>query len=156
MLFRSGTFRSGFDPASEPKSSWAAAWIPLSSPGTDVVDSWFSDAGSTYFSVTGSSVLSAGKDAGSRLYVWGFNTKSLASAPEWILITNPGWQLQNPLVPQVSLFDTSDTGTVTILGVLANGGRDMMSSPAVADFEIRSATGSVIVAAGGEIGRAHV
>lgn len=149
FFFEVGSFRSGFDPASEPKSSWPAAWVPLSTPGSDVVDSWFSDGGSTYFSVTGSSVLSAGKDAGSRLYVWGFNSKSLASAPEWILITNPGWQLQNPVVPQVNLFDTSDAGTVTILGVLANGGRDMMSAPAAADFEIRSATGSVVVAAGG-------
>lgn len=149
FFFEVGVFKSGFDPAIEPKSSWSTAWIPLSTGEPDAVNSWFSDGGATYFSVTGSSSQTAGLDAGSRLYVWGYNTKSLASAPEWILITNPVWQLQTPVLPQVSLFDTSDPGTVTILGMMANGGRDMVSAPATSGFDIRFATGDVMVAVGG-------
>jgi len=149
FFFEVGVFKSGFDPAIEPKSAWASAWIPLSTDEPDALNSWFSDAGVTYFSVTGSSTQTAGLNAGSRLYVWGYNTKSLASAPEWILLTNPAWQLQTPVLPQVSLFDTSDAGTVTILGILANGGRDLVSAPATSGFDIRFATGDVIVAAGG-------
>lgn len=149
FFFEVGVFRSGFDPAIEPKSSWSTAWIPLSTGESDAVNSWFSDGGATYFSVTGSSSQTAGLDAGSRLYVWGYNTKSLASAPEWILLTNPAWQLQTPVLPQVSLFDTSDPGTITVLGMLANGGRDMISAPATSGFDIRFATGDVMVATGG-------
>lgn len=149
FFFEVGVFKAGFDPAVEPKSAWSTAWIPLSTGESDAVNSWFSDAGATYFSVTGSSAQSAGLEVGNRLYVWGYNSKSLVSTPEWILLTNPGWQLQTPVLPQVSLFDTSDPGTITILGALANGGRDMISAPATTGFDIRFATGDVMVAAGG-------
>ena len=51
FFFEVGVFRSGFDPAIEPKSAWASAWIPLSTDEPDALNSWFSDAGVTYFSV---------------------------------------------------------------------------------------------------------
>jgi len=148
FFFEVGVFKAGFDPAIDPKSSWSTAWVPLSTGDADAVNSWFSDAGANYFSVTGSSVQASGAEIGSRLYVWGYNSKSLVSAPEWILLTNPAWQLQTPVLPQVSLFNTSDAGTVAVLGMLANGGRDMISAPATTGFDIRFATGDVMVAAG--------
>jgi hypothetical protein len=85
---------------------------------------------------------------GTQYYVWGYSTKSLSGTAEWILLTNPAWIVQPSATPLVSFFDTTDTGTVAVIGTLTNAGKNLQSALVDATLEIRSMTGNIAVAAG--------
>ena len=151
MTFELGVFPADFDPAVQPKSAWAAAWI--SARGTrsaNEVDSWFLDGAATYFSIQGSSApLASVATAGSQYYIWGSTSRTLAATSEWILLTNPAWRVVAGNTPQIPVyFDTKDAGTVAVIGTLSNGGRDLQSAKAVAVVDLLAFTGNVAVPAG--------
>ena len=148
--FEVGLFVTGFDPAKQPKSSWAAAWTPVTMAAPGVVDSWFSDGTAGFFSISGSTDTIADKsNLGTQYYVWGYSTKSLAGTAEWILLTNPAWIVQPSTTPLVSFFDTTDSGTVAVIGALTNAGKNLQSALVDATLEIRSTTGNIAVTSGG-------
>ena len=131
FTFDVGVFPAGFDPLTAERATWASAWQSVrQSGGAGVVTTWFRDRSSTYFSITGSSAALRSTDApGTQYYVWGYNTRAVGAATEWILLTNPAWRVvasDLPLVPVT--FDTQNAGTVAIVGQLGNGGKDLQSA----------------------------
>lgn len=131
FTFEVGAFPLGYDPVSADRASWVSAWLPARSTTTaGVVNTWFRDGTSTYFSITGSSSALRPADLPAPLYyVWGYNTKALGTGTEWILLTNPAWKVvasTTPLLPDQ--FDTKDAGTIALVGRLSNGGVDLQSA----------------------------
>ncbi len=151
MAFELGVFTAGFDPASQPKAAWGAAWISArGTPSAADVATWFLDGTATYFSIAGSSApLAAVPNAGGQYYIWGATSRSLETTSEWVLLTNPAWKVVPSTTPQLPVsFDTRDPGTVAIIGALSNGGRDLQSAKAVASLDLLAFTGDVRVPAG--------
>ena len=151
MAFELGVFTAGFDPATQPKAAWGAAWISArGTPSAADVATWFLDGTATYFSITGSSApLAAVSNAGGQYYIWGATSRSLVTTSEWVLLTNPAWKVVPGTTPQLPVsFDTKDPGTVAVIGALSNGGRDLQSAKAVASLDLLAITGDVRVPAG--------
>lgn len=151
MAFELGVFTAGFDPATQPKAAWGAAWISArGTPSAADVATWFLDGTATYFSITGSSApLAAVSNAGGQYYIWGSTSRSLVTTSEWVLLTNPAWKVVPGTTPQLPVsFDTKDPGTVAIVGALSNGGRDLQSAKPVAALDLLAMTGDVRVPAG--------
>jgi len=151
MAFELGVFTAGFDPATQPKAAWGAAWISArGTPSAADVATWFLDGTATYFSITGSSApLAAVSNAGGQYYIWGSTSRSLVTTSEWVLLTNPAWKVVPGTTPQLPVsFDTKDPGTVAVIGALSNGGRDLQSAKAVAALDLLAMTGDVRVPAG--------
>lgn len=151
MAFELGVFTAGFDPAVQPKAAWGAAWISARGTRSAIdVDTWFLDGTATYFSIQGSSApLAAVPNAGTQYYIWGSTSRTVATASEWILLTNPAWKVVAGTTPQLPVyFDTKDAGTVAVIGALSNGGRDLQSAPAVAALDLLAFTGNVVVPSG--------
>ena len=151
MAFELGVFTAGFDPATQPKAAWGAAWISArGTPSAADVATWFLDGTATYFSITGSSApLAAVSNAGGQYYIWGSTSRSLVTTSEWVLLTNPAWKVVPGTTPQLPVsFDTKDPGTVAVIGALSNGGRDLQSAKAVASLDLLAITGDVRVPAG--------
>jgi hypothetical protein len=151
MAFELGVFTAGFDPATQPKAAWGAAWISArGTPSAADVATWFLDGTATYFSITGSSApLAAVSNAGGQYYIWGSTSRTLETTSEWVLLTNPAWKVVPGTTPQLPVsFDTKDPGTVAIVGALSNGGRDLQSAKPVAALDLLAMTGDVRVPAG--------
>jgi len=135
FTFEVGVFPAGFDPATAERASWIAAWIPARAAATDgVVNTWFKDGSSTYFSIAGSSTaLRTSETPGSQYYVWGYNTKTIGTNAEWVLLTNSAWRVIATTTPRLpDQFDTKDEGTAALVGRLSNAGQDLQSAKAFA------------------------
>lgn len=150
FTFEVGLFPAGFDPAKEAPATWSAAWTALRpSVAAAAVTSWYRDGSSTLFSI--SSISTSGPavsaDLGEQYYVWGANARVPHVGTEWILLTNPAWRRATGGTARLpDMFDTTDTGTIAVIGELLHGGRDLRSAPAftgelrligqVADFAV--------------------
>ncbi len=132
FAFAVGYFAAGFDPAKEARANWAGAWTALRpSVERGVVDTWFRDGSSELFSISGTTGGAAAPAGGEQLYVWGANTRQPQAGAEWILLTNPAWRtVAGGGARLPDLFDTTDAGTVAVVGEIARGGRDLQSAPA--------------------------
>lgn len=132
FAFAVGYFAAGFDPAKEARASWAGAWTALRpSVERGAVDTWFRDGPSALFSISGTTGGAAAPAGGEQLYVWGANTRQAQAGAEWILLTNPAWRTVAEGGARLpDLFDTTDAGTVAVVGEIARGGRDLQSAPA--------------------------
>jgi len=150
FAFEVGYFAAGFDPAKEARASWAGAWTALRPSGeSGAVDTWFRDGPSELFSIAGTTGGSAPLAGGEQLYVWGANTRQAQAGAEWILLTNPAWRtVADGGARLPDLFDTTDAGTVAVVGEVARAGRDLQSALAfngelrlvgqVGDFAVRA------------------
>ena len=146
--FEAGLFPAGFDPAKEAPATWSAAWTALRpSVAAAAVNTWYRDGSSTLFSLSGTSGPAGAATDGEQYYVWGTNTRGPRVGTEWILLTNPAWRRAPGGTARLpDLFDTTDAGTIAVLGELLHGGRDLQSAPAftgelrligqVADFAV--------------------
>ena len=135
FTFEAGVFPAGFDLGAAGPSAWIAAWVPArATASSGVVNTWFQDGASTYFSIAGSSVaLQAGDSPGAQYYVWGYNTRAVGVSAEWILLTNPAWKVMATSTPRLpDQFDTKDPGTIAVVGQLSNGGMDLRSASILA------------------------
>jgi len=112
FTFALGSF-GAFTPTTLNEASWVANFTVVPTSGTTP---W--DAGFVQYS--GSAVLSSNTTpftAGSQLYVWGYNTQTIASGTEWLLLTNVNWMVASTAGTPLPLsFDASDSGTIAIVG----------------------------------------
>jgi len=148
FTFEAGFFPAGFDPAKEAPATWSAAWTALRpSVATAAVTTWYRDGSSTLFSLSSTSGPAGAANDGEQYYVWGANTRVPRVGTEWILLTNPAWRRATGGTARLpDWFDTTDAGTIAVLGERLHGGRDLQSAPAftgelrllgqVADFAV--------------------
>jgi hypothetical protein len=82
--------------------------------------------------------------------VWGANTRQAQAGAEWILLTNPAWRtVADGGVRLPDLFDTTDAGTVAVVGEVARAGRDLQSAPAFnGELRLVGQAGDLTVRAG--------
>jgi hypothetical protein len=111
-VFALGTF-AAFTPTSLNTTDWATNFTSLGSVNWDDV----------FTNYSGSADLlnnNAPFTVGAQGYVWGYNTQTITTGTEWILITNTNWTF--PLsgsTPTVN-WDASDVGTITVVGSVAS------------------------------------
>lgn len=130
--FELGVFNSGFTPTSANTGSWNASWTVAASGANPGATTWINDDGATYFASTGAYTSNAAPfTAGTQLYIWGYNSKAISASSEWILITNSAWVVQTVGSPSTRFLDTTDSGTIAILGAITNGGLDLQSAAVV-------------------------
>jgi hypothetical protein len=62
-----------------------------------------------------------GVSASQQIYAWGYNSKTVASTSQWVIVTNPSWTVTT-LVTGAALSDATysvgDSGTVFVFGSL--------------------------------------
>ena len=97
--FELGTFDTGFTPTAGNLSDWGANWNVLDRVTAPAASGW--DSGASIFSgnmtFDGSLVsLSSAADpsysfiTGSQIYLWAYNSQTLAPGNEWALVTRTG------------------------------------------------------------------
>ena len=116
FFFACGSFVAGFDPRTEPQSTWAANFVELGVSRYLADDSRFSadrdlDSNEAPFEV------------GGQAYIWGFNIDpATQQSTEWILLTKSDWTWPLSTASaggDLGLFSVSDDeGIEAILGTL--------------------------------------
>jgi hypothetical protein len=130
--FEVGVFNSGFTPTSGNVSSWSTSWtIATDNVSNFGTTTWINDNGATYFQATGAYLNNSSPfttSPATQLYVWGYNTKTIGSGTEWILLGNTNWLVQNASSASTYFIDSTDIGTYAVVGVVSNNGINLMSS----------------------------
>lgn len=127
--FEIGVFNAGFTPTASNVDSWLSNWNIANMAGQPGATEWVDDGGDTGFTGSGGYTTNSGPWAiGSRLYIWGFNSRSIGSN-QWILLENAtSWVTidQSTLAPQA--FNTNQSGTAAVVGSLSGGGSTFQSA----------------------------
>lgn len=108
--FELGVWTNDFVPTAHNRHEWADHWQPL------VRTSWRTETGQVIDAVH----LPANEapfTAGRQVYLWGWDSRA-SGTREWVLLTNPGWALPDAATVGVTVWSTTDSGTV----VAANTG----------------------------------
>lgn len=140
--FQIGSFGS-FTPTATNVADWGANFQSLGQSAWDDVFSSFSGSVALASNAGGFSTVSSA-------YVWGFNTKSIGTGAEWVLLTNPTWTFPDTSVaigfPVTFTADIAN-GTSAILGSLGASGSDpyMMTSPVPEPSTYAAILGSMVL-----------
>lgn len=114
--FELGFFAGGFEPSAENTRDWASHWMAIQGTAYNVEGHFF--AGSA-----GADLLE-GIPAGSRGYIWGFNSRDLGDGAQWVLVSNPAWVVPTNATPTNSPLEwfVSDAASEALVGAV-NGGQ---------------------------------
>ena len=110
--FSVGSFES-FTPTTLNTADWLGNFTSLGSINWDTTFTQYSGTANLTNNATPFT-------SGSQAYVWGYNTQTIASGTEWILLTNSSWTYPTAgNVPTVN-WDASDVGTVAVVGFISS------------------------------------
>lgn len=128
LTFAIGTFATGFSPSSENADQWSANWLDSNllgntSPWTNLGNASFPTFGQS----SGETVVRPGGpvNQGDQGYLWGYESLDTAGGPDWILLTNTGWQFpagtpEGEIALVGAEWRTTDAGTQMLFGTQFN------------------------------------
>lgn len=128
--FEVGAFSSTFTPTSGNVSDWLANWSLANMIGPGFT-TWIDDGGDTSFNGGGGYTTNSNPWAiGSKIYLWGFDSRANGSN-QWILLQNSSnWVAVDSGTVSPQVFVTFDSGTSTVIGSV-NGAGDSFQSASV-------------------------
>lgn len=144
--FEIGTWAEGFVPSDSNYVDWSANWEPIATTSYNATNMFF--AGETQFLDENTSLPDIQFNgntyiAGDQVYLWGYNTKTVAPGSEWTLVTNGvDWTVPSASPSQSSLpvsfrVSNADSPMIGDLPTTENGGGEY--TPPVVAFEIQTA-----------------
>jgi len=137
FVFELGSFSSGFSPTSENLEDWREHFLTSGLEENRI--EWENLNNSTFPTFgekLGSSIFRSGGEleAGDQVFLWGYNSQTYRFDSEWLLLTNPAWQLSAPTAvgddpASTIVMYATDPGTSMIFGKNFNlaGNEDLMN-----------------------------
>jgi len=141
--FQLGTFAGEFQPTATNTDEWLAAWRPASdATGQPLEGSTVNyqkqelgdpfPAGMRAESFSGSVTLQHNEppfDLGGRLYIWGYDQRTMPGSAEWILVTDPMWVWPDGSSNLPAVNYAVPDASQAILGTINQSGVEMKTAP---------------------------